>query len=112
MPAPPTAAKPPADTQTKKELTGSVVVFETSLGPIRVELFADKAPVTVRNFLDYADRKFYDGTIFHRVIANFMIQGGGYEPGLKEKPTKEPIKNEAAQRSVERPRHPGHGPHD
>src|SRR5437016_14441171 len=72
-----------------------VVVMETSMGTIKVELFADKAPVTVKNFLSYVDDKFYDGVIFHRVISNFMIQGGGMEPGLKEKKTKDPIKNEA-----------------
>ena len=72
-----------------------LVVIETSKGPIKVELFADKAPATVQNFLGYVDDKFYDGTIFHRVIDGFMIQGGGFEPGLKKKPTKPPIQNEA-----------------
>jgi peptidyl-prolyl cis-trans isomerase B (cyclophilin B) len=71
------------------------VLIETSMGDIEVELFQDKAPATVKNFLSYVDDKFYDGVIFHRVIANFMIQGGGMEPGLKEKMTKDPIKNEA-----------------
>src|SRR5262249_41060861 len=73
-----------------------VVIMETSMGPIKIELYADKAPITVKNFLDYADAKFYDGTLFHRVIPNFMIQGGGFEPGLKEKRTRAPIKNESA----------------
>lgn len=72
-----------------------VVVIETSKGTIKAELFADKAPITVKNFLQYADDKHYDGTIFHRVIADFMIQGGGLEPGLKPKQTRAPIKNEA-----------------
>jgi cyclophilin family peptidyl-prolyl cis-trans isomerase len=72
-----------------------VVVIETTMGNIEVELFADKAPDTVKNFLGYVDDKFYDGTIFHRVIPNFMIQGGGMEPGLREKKTKAPIKNES-----------------
>jgi cyclophilin family peptidyl-prolyl cis-trans isomerase len=72
-----------------------VVTIETSMGDIQVELFADKAPTTVKNFLSYVDDKFYDGVIFHRVIPGFMIQGGGMEPGLKEKKTKDPIKNEA-----------------
>ena len=72
-----------------------VVVMETSLGTIKIELDQEKAPITVKNFLNYVDDKFYDGTIFHRVISNFMIQGGGLEPGLKEKKTKDPIKNEA-----------------
>ncbi len=73
-----------------------VVVLDTSMGPVKVELFADKAPVTVKNFLEYVDKKHYDGTVFHRVIADFMVQGGGFEPGMKEKKTGEPIKNEAA----------------
>lgn len=73
-----------------------VVVVETSLGTFKVELFQDKAPVTVKNFLGYVDDKFYDGTTFHRIISNFMIQGGGYEPGMKEKRTKAPIQNESA----------------
>jgi peptidyl-prolyl cis-trans isomerase B (cyclophilin B) len=79
-----------------------VVVIETSMGNIKVELFEDKAPITVKNFLEYADAKHYDGTVFHRVIGkpnnknDFMIQGGGYEAGKKEpKKTKAPIKNEA-----------------
>jgi cyclophilin family peptidyl-prolyl cis-trans isomerase len=72
-----------------------MVAIETSMGTIKVELFEDKAPITVKNFLDYVDSKHYDGTIFHRVIDGFMIQGGGFEPGLKQKPTKPPIKNEA-----------------
>jgi cyclophilin family peptidyl-prolyl cis-trans isomerase len=72
-----------------------VVVIETSVGNIKVELFEDKAPTTVKNFLSYVDDKFYDGTVFHRVIKGFMIQGGGFEPGMKEKKTKDPIKNES-----------------
>lgn len=72
-----------------------VVIMDTSHGKIAIELFADKAPVTVKNFLQYTDDKHYDGTIFHRVIADFMIQGGGMEPGLKEKKTRAPIKNES-----------------
>jgi peptidyl-prolyl cis-trans isomerase B (cyclophilin B) len=72
-----------------------VVVMDTSMGTIKIELFADKAPITVKNFLQYVDDKFYDGTIFHRVIADFMIQGGGFTPGLNQKKTREAIKNEA-----------------
>lgn len=72
------------------------VVVATSLGTITVELDGDKAPITVQNFLGYVDEGFYDGTIFHRVIADFMIQGGGMEPGLKEKRTKGSIKNESS----------------
>ena len=81
--------------------------MDTSLGTIKIELDGDKAPITVKNFLAYVDDKFYDGTTFHRVIPTFMIQGGGFPPGLKdakspkdvqalEKKTKEPIKNEAS----------------
>ena len=72
-----------------------VVVVSTSLGVIKIELFQDKAPITVKNFLRYADEKFYDGTVFHRVIPKFMIQGGGFVPGLKQKETHDPIRNEA-----------------
>ena len=73
-----------------------VVILDTSMGPIKVELFEDKAPATVKNFLSYVDKKHYDGTIFHRVIDGFMIQGGGFTPGMKEKDTGAPIKNEAS----------------
>ena len=72
-----------------------VVVMKTSKGTIKIELNAEKAPVTVQNFLKYVEDKHYDGTIFHRVIKDFMIQGGGMEPGLKEKKTRDPIKNES-----------------
>lgn len=72
------------------------VVVETSEGKFTIELWADKAPVTVENFLRYTDDKFYDGTIFHRVIDNFMIQGGGMTADMRQKETREPIKNEAA----------------
>lgn len=75
-----------------------IVVIDTSMGPIKVELLEDKAPITVKNFLDYIDKKQYDGTIFHRVMDGFMIQGGGFEPdgkNMKEKETGKPIKNEA-----------------
>jgi peptidyl-prolyl cis-trans isomerase A (cyclophilin A) len=72
-----------------------VVVLETSLGDVEVELDAAKAPVTVENFLGYVDAGFYDGTIFHRVIPDFMIQGGGFDSAMSQKPTRGPIKNEA-----------------
>ena len=72
-----------------------VVELQTSAGSIRIELYADKAPKTVSNFLQYVDDGFYDGTIFHRVIANFMIQGGGYAEDMSEKETNPPIMNEA-----------------
>ncbi len=71
------------------------VQIETSQGTIVLELEAEKAPLTVHNFLTYVDDKFYDGTIFHRVISNFMIQGGGFEPGMKQKATRAAIKNES-----------------
>jgi len=73
----------------------SVVLVDTSMGSIKIELFETKAPITVKNFLQYVEDKHYDGTIFHRVMNNFMIQGGGMEPGLKEKKTREVIKNES-----------------
>jgi peptidyl-prolyl cis-trans isomerase B (cyclophilin B) len=71
------------------------VVMETSHGPIQIELEDDKAPITVKNFLAYVDEGFYDNTIFHRVISNFMIQGGGFEPGMRQKKTKSTIQNES-----------------
>jgi len=71
-----------------------VVVMETTYGTIKIELFEDHAPSTVKNFLGYVDEKHYDGLTFHRVIKGFMIQGGGFEPGLRPRKTKAPIKNE------------------
>lgn len=78
-----------------------VVIIDTSMGKIKVELYPDKAPITVKNFLGYVDDKFYEGTIFHRVIPNFMVQGGGFEAGKPLNPkdakkTKDAIKNEAS----------------
>lgn len=73
-----------------------VVVMETTLGDIKIELFPEKAPITVKNFLAYVESGFYDGLIFHRVIPGFVIQGGGFEPGMKKRtPTRAPIANEA-----------------
>lgn len=72
-----------------------VVIMETSKGTIKIELFEDKAPITVKNFLAYVDDKHYDGTIYHRVIKDFMIQGGGFDADMKQKKTKEPITNES-----------------
>jgi cyclophilin family peptidyl-prolyl cis-trans isomerase len=72
-----------------------VVVMETSMGTIKIELFEDKAPITVKNFLAYVDDKHYENTVFHRVISTFMIQGGGIDTDGKEKKTKPAIKNEA-----------------
>lgn len=73
-----------------------VVLIETSMGSIRVELEAQKAPLTVKNFLEYVESGFYDGTVFHRAVKNFVIQGGGYTQDLQKKATRPPIKNEAA----------------
>jgi cyclophilin family peptidyl-prolyl cis-trans isomerase/HEAT repeat protein len=73
-----------------------VVVMETSKGTIKIELYQDKAPLTVKNFLRYVEDKHYNGLIFHRVIPTFMIQGGGMEPGLKERKARVPIKNESS----------------
>lgn len=72
-----------------------MIVMETSMGTMKIELFADKAPLTCENFLTYVRDGFYDGTIFHRVIANFMLQGGGMTETMREKETNKPIKNEA-----------------
>jgi peptidyl-prolyl cis-trans isomerase B (cyclophilin B) len=73
-----------------------MVKLHTNHGIITLQLDAEKAPVTVQNFLDYVNSGFFSNTVFHRVIPNFMIQGGGFEPGMKQKPTNAPIKNEAA----------------
>jgi peptidyl-prolyl cis-trans isomerase B (cyclophilin B) len=72
-----------------------IVVFETSYGDFEIELDAEKAPITVENFIGYVKDGFYDGLIFHRVIDDFMIQGGGLDTNMNEKKTKTPIKNEA-----------------
>jgi len=72
-----------------------MVVLKTNFGDIKIQLFADKAPKTVENFLAYVEEGFYDNTIYHRVISNFMIQGGGFAPGMEQKSTKSPIENEA-----------------
>jgi peptidyl-prolyl cis-trans isomerase B (cyclophilin B) len=74
----------------------TMVKLHTNHGVITLQLDAEKAPVTVKNFLEYVNSGFYNGTIFHRVIGNFMIQGGGFEPGMIQKKTNAPIKNEAA----------------
>lgn len=87
--------KTPQKTSTAKEAT---VIMSTSLGDIRIELDSKSAPITVENFLKYVDTKHYDGTIFHRIIDNFMIQGGGFKEqngSLKKQPTNPPIKNES-----------------
>jgi len=101
------AAKQPAKTAPAKpkapekaatadvKATGNKVLLKTSLGDITVELYADKAPKSVENFLAYVNSGFYDGTIFHRVIDNFMVQGGGFTRELRQKPTRPAIPNEA-----------------
>lgn len=75
--------------------SNTLVKMQTSEGDIYIELFDDQAPLSVANFLAYANEGFYDGTIFHRVISTFMIQGGGFTEDLERKTTKQPIKNEA-----------------
>lgn len=72
-----------------------MVILKTNYGDITIELDFDKAPKTAENFVQYVKDGFYDGTIFHRIIDNFMIQGGGFEPGMKQKETRAPIENEA-----------------
>jgi peptidyl-prolyl cis-trans isomerase B (cyclophilin B) len=72
-----------------------IVEIKTSLGPIKAEIFADKSPISAKNFMEYVDAKFYDGTIFHRVIPTFMVQGGGYDQKYERKPTRPALQNEA-----------------
>jgi len=72
-----------------------MVVFSTTLGDVTIELYPEKAPITVENFLAYVDAGFYDGTIFHRVVPGFVIQGGGFTESMEQKSTRPPIKNEA-----------------
>lgn len=72
-----------------------MIILSTRLGDIVIELYPDKAPVTVANFLSYVEERFYEGTIFHRVIPGFVIQGGGLTEDMRQKPTHSPIKNEA-----------------
>ena len=76
-------------------MAGTRVSLETNKGTIELELFDEQAPATVANFVQYVKDGFYDGTIFHRVIDNFMIQGGGLEANMRQKPTREPVQNEA-----------------
>ena len=72
-----------------------MVIFSTSMGDITIELMSEEAPISAKNFLDYVDAGFFDGTIFHRVIPGFMIQGGGFTADMNQKSTQAPIKNEA-----------------
>jgi cyclophilin family peptidyl-prolyl cis-trans isomerase len=73
-----------------------MVRFETTLGSFTIELFENDAPVTVKNFLDYVDAGHFDGTVFHRVIPGFVVQGGGMTEDMRQKPTRAPIRNEAS----------------
>jgi len=82
-------------TQDRSTGEKDMVTIKTSKGDIKVKLFADKSPITVKNFLQYVDDRFFDHTIFHRVIDGFMIQGGGFTKDMSQKPTRAPIKNEA-----------------
>ena len=88
------------------DASGPAVLIQTSEGDITLRLYPDKAPLTVANFLEYVDSGFYKGTIFHRVIPNFMIQGGGFLPDMTKKETREPIVNESKNRPAP---YPGHG---
>ena len=90
---PSTEAKPAAEA--KQAPAGTVVVMKTNKGTVEIELYPDKAPETVKNFLEYVDSGAYDGTIFHRVIAQFMIQGGGFTSDGQQKPSRAAIRNEA-----------------
>ncbi len=96
-PEPEVQEAPPPDPEPAPKPAGPPkVVMATSHGDMTIELYPERAPETVGNFLQYVDDKFYDGTIFHRVMPRFMIQGGGFEPGMREKPTRAPIENESA----------------
>ena len=96
LPLTATASSNPTNPQGKTNMSTSPrVKLETNMGDIVIELDAAKAPKTAANFVDYVKDGFYNGTVFHRVMDGFMIQGGGFEPGLKQKPTKAPIDNEA-----------------
>ena len=90
------AQAPPTPTPSPKPVpTGPVVVIETTFGTIRIGLYREQAPLSVDNFLKYVRARHYDGTIFHRVIPGFMVQGGGFTPDMKEKATRPPVRNEA-----------------
>lgn len=92
--AAPPAGEQPAQPAPKAEATMVYVLMKTNKGDITIELNQEKAPITVANFLSYVDKKHYDGTIFHRIISTFMIQGGGLDASGKEKKTDKPIRNE------------------
>ena len=88
--------QPQNDASTAVPSSGTLVILKTSEGDIELSLDAEKAPVSVENFLAYADSGHYEGTIFHRVIDDFMVQGGGFDRELQKKETRDPIKNESA----------------
>ena len=90
-----TTASPAAAPSPRPTPSGPVVVLETSLGRIRIGLYDDKSPISTENFLKYVRKGHYNGTLFHRVMPNFMVQGGGMTPDMNEKPTDPPIRNEA-----------------
>lgn len=85
----------PASAEEKKDKNNPVVVMQTSMGDMEIELYKKEAPITVQNFLWYVENGFYDGLVFHRVMDGFMIQGGGFTPDLKRKQGNAPIENEA-----------------
>ena len=98
-PAPAPSAPPteePASIDPAPSGTNPMLEMRTSMGTMKFELYPDKAPRTAENFLQYARDGFYDGTVFHRVISGFMIQGGGFTPDMSEKETRPPIENEAS----------------
>jgi len=84
------------DTSLLKDKSNPVVKLDTTHGAVYIELYKKEAPISVENFISYVNSGFYDGTIFHRVIKGFMVQGGGFNSGMKQKKTKDPIKNEAS----------------
>ena len=88
-------ARDQAKTAAKTPAKNPVVVMETTMGTIKIELFTAKAPITAMNFLDYVNAKFYDGTVFHRVVPGFVVQGGGYTESMMPKPTRPGIQNES-----------------
>lgn len=88
-------SEPKKETPKENPPANPVVLMQTTKGPIRIELYQDKAPITVKNFLSYVKDGFYNGTIFHRVIKGFMIQGGGFTLDMQQKRVKPPIKNES-----------------
>ncbi len=92
---PMTPSEPAATEPDPMDPEGPVVSMETTLGEIRIQLYPEQAPITVENFLQYVEDGFYAGTIFHRVVRGFVIQGGGLTADMQEKPNRDPIRNEA-----------------